>query len=312
MAGKDVNQAASRILSLLGDEDRRKRRVNSMMERLRRHGWTVPRPARPAQGGTLADAAGAIEARLAADGALRREAETQVAAVEAADEGLPLEFQSAGPEADGNEMRPGISAGQSQGDPHSLQFKKDNSIDEWRWAVPAMARYVGIDEDAAIQADSDIVPILAGMHVYRQLDPRSRQGVLALIDKMSKNEYRPDLWPLAGTLQGQVAAAQASPFQSLWSMSDDEIRDHIRRQEEFLNILDYTGDAQDVGELGLAAAGAANIARSVTVPGAVANGVLLAAKYATKANKAHLESVLENRRNGGNPFDHPPQPWSSP
>ncbi len=153
---------------------------------------------------------------------------------------------------------------------------------------------------------SDIVPILAGIHAYRHLDPRSQEKVLGLINKMATSEYRPDLWPLAGRLQEHVAAAKASPYQSLWSMSDKETSDHIRRQEDFLNILDYAGDAQDIGELGLVGAGAANIARSVTIPGAAANGVLLAAKYATKANKAHLELILEERRNGGNPFDRLP------
>ncbi len=284
MAGKDVSDAASRVRSLLGKEDRRKRRMASMMDRLQAHGWSIPKPARPAQGPTVGDAAQAIEARHGAADALRDEAERQLAAATAE--------SSRGP-AD---------------DLDSLQFKRDDSISEWRWAVLAMVEYVdlrGESRDLALHADSDIVPILAGIHAYRHLDPRSQRNVLGLINKMATSEYRPDLWPLAGRLQEHVAAAKASPYQSLWSMSDKEISDHIRRRD-FLNILDYAGDAQDIGELGLVGAGAANIARSVTIPGAAANGVLLAAKYATKANKAHLESILEERRNGGNPFDRLP------
>ena len=131
---------------------------------------------------------------------------------------------------------------------------------------------------------------------------------MGLIDKMAKNPARPDLWPLAGRLQEHVISAVASPYQSLWSMSEDEIREHIQRQQDFLDIIDFAGDAQDAGELGLIGLGAAKVASKLTIPGAVASGLLLASKYATKANKAHLEEVLQNRRNGGNPFDRPAPP----
>jgi len=79
MAGSDMRDAAARIFDLLGDEERRKRRLAGMMDRLRQSGWVEPRPGRRAQGATVADAADAIETRLSADGALRTEAERQVA-----------------------------------------------------------------------------------------------------------------------------------------------------------------------------------------------------------------------------------------
>ncbi len=83
MAGKDVSDAASRVRSLLGDEDLRKRRIAGMMDRLQAHGWSIPMPARPAQGPTVGDAAQAIEVHLGAADALRDEAERQVAAATA-------------------------------------------------------------------------------------------------------------------------------------------------------------------------------------------------------------------------------------
>ncbi len=50
MAGKDVSDTVSRVRSLLSEEDRRKRRIAGMMDRLQAHGWSIPKPARPAQG----------------------------------------------------------------------------------------------------------------------------------------------------------------------------------------------------------------------------------------------------------------------
>src|SRR5262247_446462 len=79
MAGNDIREAAARVFGLLSEEERRKRHRTTMMNRLREHGWADARPARPAQGPTIADAAQAIEARLTAGDALRAEAERQLA-----------------------------------------------------------------------------------------------------------------------------------------------------------------------------------------------------------------------------------------
>jgi hypothetical protein len=306
MAGSDIREAAARVFGLLSDEERRKRRLTTMMDRLREDGFVEPRPAHP-QGTAVADAAQAIEGRLTASDALRAEAERQLASTEATGERSESEFlrSSPGAEVTPGELRAPDDAALAR---HlgSMPFKRDDSIAEWRWAVPPMTRYLEIDEDMAVQADSDIVPILAGVHAYRHLDRRSKEAVMTLIHKMATNVHRPDLWPLAEELRGQAITAQESPYQSLWSMSGDELRDHIQRQAEFLDIIDFGGDAQDAGELGVIALGAKNIASKLTVPGAVASALLLAAKYATKANKAHLEDVLQNRQNGGNPFDRSP------
>src|SRR5262245_42110671 len=79
MAGNDVREAAARVFGLLSNEERRKRRLTTMMDRLREDGWVDPRSTRPAQGPSITDAAQAIETRLGADDTLRAEAERQIA-----------------------------------------------------------------------------------------------------------------------------------------------------------------------------------------------------------------------------------------
>lgn len=82
MAGSDIRDAAARVFDLLSDDERRKRRLTAMMDRLREDGFVEPRSTRPPQGPTAADAATAIEARLTATDALRAEAERQLASEE--------------------------------------------------------------------------------------------------------------------------------------------------------------------------------------------------------------------------------------
>jgi hypothetical protein len=299
MSEQSLTDAMTRISGILDGEERRKLRLNAMMQRLRTEGWTPPRPAASSQGPTVADAARAIRARLDADDALRVEALRQLAATDRADAEGDLGFPRASSEANEIADMPLADDTVAPGNQDtSLGFKRHDSIAEWRSVIPAMAEYVGVDPELAVRVDAEIVPILAGVHGYRHLDRFAKEKLMGKILNLERDHPR-----LARRLRGQVAFAVASPLQAEWSMSDDELRQRIQTNMQLLEKIDIAGDVEDAIGIGSTTAAALGVARNLSVPTAIGSGSLLAFKYMIKGEIADLEAELERRRQGSNPFD---------